>query len=114
MQHDAIGASAAKPVILEEYGSPFPHSHIGTVGPWQATVLNSNIAADQIWQFGPAGTSVSPASISDVNTILYNDTEYAVLGKQHAKMMLQKEDEEVVGGVRKGVLRRGKTKKRTL
>ncbi len=33
-QHDAIGAKAGKPVILEEYGTPFPNNHTPTEGPW--------------------------------------------------------------------------------
>lgn len=89
-QHDLIGKLAGKPVILEEYGTPFPDNHTATVGPWQQAVLESGIAADQIWQFGPEGTTVDPASLSDVNTIFYGHPEYAALGTDHAKAMLAK------------------------
>lgn len=40
-QHNTIGAMYGKPVVLEEYGTPFPHNHTGTEGPWQATVLET-------------------------------------------------------------------------
>lgn len=89
-QHDALGKAAGKPVILEEYGTPFPHNHTGTERPWQQTVLQSGIAADQIWQFGSNRLSVPAASLSDVNTIFHNDTEYMVLARQHAAEMLAK------------------------
>lgn len=56
----------------------------------QATVLKSGIAADQIWQFGPNGTSVDPTHFGDVNTIYYGSAEYGTLGTGHAKAMLKK------------------------
>jgi len=89
-QHDAVGAVVGKPVILEEYGTPFPGNHTSTEGPWQEAVLKSGLAADSIWQFGPYGTIVSPDSVSDVNTIFYNSSEYQVLGRLHAANMLRK------------------------
>ena len=89
-QHDAIGKAMGKPVILEEYGTPFPHNHTGTEVPWQETVLRSGLAADQIWQFGTNDLSVPAASLSDVNTIFYNDTEYWPLARLHAAEMLAK------------------------
>ncbi|KAF7945636.1 uncharacterized protein EAE97_004674 [Botrytis byssoidea] len=89
-QHDKAGKAVGKPVILEEYGTPFPYNHTETEGPWQATVLKSGIAADQIWQFGPNGTSVPAEGFGDVNTIYYKTPEYATLGKGHAKAMLKK------------------------
>jgi mannan endo-1,4-beta-mannosidase len=33
-QHDALGKAAGKPVVLEEYGTPFPGNHTPTEGPW--------------------------------------------------------------------------------
>lgn len=33
-EHDKIGKAAGKPVILEEYGTPFPGNHTLTEGPW--------------------------------------------------------------------------------
>jgi mannan endo-1,4-beta-mannosidase len=91
VQHDLIGKSSGKPVILEEYGAPFPHNHTRVEEPWQTTVLkNTSIAADQIWQFGSPDLSVSPGSLGDVNTIYYNDTEYKILGSGHAAALLAK------------------------
>jgi len=78
-------------VILEEYGTPFPNNHTAAEAPWQATVLKGGLAADQIWQFGPEGTSMDPNNIIDINTIFYGDVEYQTLGVEHAKEMLGKE-----------------------
>jgi len=90
LQHDAVGKAIGKPVVLEEYGTPFPHNHTGTEGPWQATMLKSGVAADQIWQFGTPDLSVPAVNLADVNTIFYNDTEYKTLGRLHAAKMLAK------------------------
>lgn len=90
LEHDVVGQEIGKPVVLEEYGSPFPDNHTGTEAPWQATVLKSGVAADQIWQFGTYDLSVPAASLSDVNTIFYNDTEYQTLGRLHAALMRAK------------------------
>ncbi|ESZ97753.1 glycoside hydrolase family 5 protein [Sclerotinia borealis F-4128] len=89
-QHDKIGKKFGRPIILEEYGTPFPYHHSETEGPWQATALKSGIAADQIWQFGPNGTSVKAEAFGDVNTIYYKTPEYDVLGTGHANAMLRK------------------------
>ncbi|KAE8441983.1 hypothetical protein EG329_004109 [Mollisiaceae sp. DMI_Dod_QoI] len=89
-QHDAIGATVGKPVILEEYGTPFLHNHTASEDPWQETVLKSGLAADQIWQFGTNDLSVPGMSLGDPNSIYYNDTDYQVLGVQHAKNMVGK------------------------
>jgi len=89
-QHDAIGKASGKPVILEEYGAPFPHNHTGVEAPWQEAVLKSGLAADQIWQFGPYGTTVAVENLLDVNSIFYNDTEYTQLARVHAVKMLAK------------------------
>lgn len=90
-QHDAIGKVAGKPVILEEYGTPFPNNHTETEGPWQEAVLKSGLAADQIWQFGSYDLSVPGGNLGDVNSIYYNETEYKVLGVEHAKKLLAKD-----------------------
>ncbi|KUJ16641.1 glycoside hydrolase [Mollisia scopiformis] len=90
-QHDAIGAAIGKPVILEEYGTPFPNNHTETEGPWQETVVKSGLAADQIWQFGTYDLSVPGSNLGDVNSIYYNETEYKTLGFEHAKNMLAKD-----------------------
>jgi mannan endo-1,4-beta-mannosidase len=84
------GKMANKLVVLEEYGTPFPHNHTTTETPWQATVLKSGLAADQIRQFGPQGISVDLNSVNDVNTVFYGDTEYQTLEIEHAEEMLEK------------------------
>jgi mannan endo-1,4-beta-mannosidase len=89
-QHDAIGKAAGKPVILEEYGTPFPNNHTETEAPWQDAVLNSGLAADQIWQFGSNALSVPGSNLGDVNSIYYDQVEYQTLGKGHAAKMLNK------------------------
>lgn len=91
LQHDEVGKEIGKPVILEEYGAPFPGNHTPIYKPWQDTVLRSGVAADQVWQFGTYDLSVPGANLGDVNSIYYNDTEYKVLGFQHAAEMLSKE-----------------------
>ncbi|KAF8854067.1 family 5 putative glycoside hydrolase [Acephala macrosclerotiorum] len=90
-QHDAIGKATGKPVILEEYGTPFPNNHTETEGPWQEAVLKSGLAADQIWQFGSYDLSVPGGNLGDVNSIYYNETEYKELGVEHASKMLAKD-----------------------
>jgi mannan endo-1,4-beta-mannosidase len=89
-EHDAVGKAARKPVILEEYGSPFPHNHTAVERPWQQTVRGSGVAADQIWQFAPEGTKIVINNLVDVNSIFFNDTEYVPLARQHAALMLAK------------------------
>lgn len=88
-EHDSVGAAVGKPVVLEEYGTPFPHNHTGTELPWQMTVVNSTqVAYDSFWQF--ATVNLTGGSQYDVNSIWYNDTEYATLARQHASDMLAK------------------------
>lgn len=90
-QHDQVGELVGKPVVLEEYGAPFPGNHTPYYKPWQDTVLSSGVAADQVWQFGTYDLSVPAASLGDVNSIYFNETEYQVLGFEHAAAMLEKE-----------------------
>ncbi|OIW28323.1 glycoside hydrolase [Coniochaeta ligniaria NRRL 30616] len=89
-QHDDAGAKANKPVILEEYGSPYRHNHTSVLQPWQETVLESGLAADQVWQFGPANLSVDVASFGDEFSVYYNDTDFGQVGRAHAKQMSDK------------------------
>lgn len=89
-QHDQVGGEVGKPVVLEEYGAPFPGNHTPYYRPWQETVLGSGVAADQVWQFGTYDLSVPAAYLGDVNSIYYNETEYQVLGFEHAAAMLNK------------------------
>ncbi|PSR90352.1 glycoside hydrolase superfamily [Coniella lustricola] len=90
LQHDAVGRKMGKPVVLEEYGAPFPANHTPYYKPWQDTVLRSGVAADQVWQFGTYDLTVPAADLGDVNSIYYNSSEYKVLGFQHAAAMLAK------------------------
>lgn len=90
LQHDQVGKEVGKPVILEEYGAPFPSNHTPYYKPWQDTILKSGVAADQVWQFGTYDLSVPAAYLGDVNSIYYNESEYKVLGFEHAAAMLNK------------------------
>lgn len=88
---------ANKPVVLEEYGLPTPGNHSVGLGPWQATVLRSGLAADSVWQFGASGTSVNPATLADLNTVYYDSSEFQQLGREQAQNMMNK---KVPGAVR--------------
>ena len=91
LQHDAIGAAANKPVVLEEYGGPpSPDNHTAVERPWQLTVLDdTEVAMDQFWQFGTVGLSTGISGYDDY-TIWYNGTEYQTLAREHAAEMLAK------------------------
>lgn len=93
-QHDTLGAAAGKPVILEEYGPPFPRNHTGVEAPWQATVLESGVVADQIWQFATSDLSISAETLGDLNSIYYSDPEYETLARDQAASMAAKAVEE--------------------
>lgn len=54
-------------------------------------MLRSGVATHQVWQFGTYDLSVPASNLGDVNSIYFNDTEYKVLGFQHAAAMLEKE-----------------------
>lgn len=81
---------ANKPVILEEYGSPYRHNHSLVLQPWQETVLKSGLAADQVWQFGPANLSVDVAGFGGEFSVYCNDTDFASVTKSHANAMTNK------------------------
>ena len=89
-QHDAIGKLHGKPIVLEEYGSPFPGNHTDTEQPWQQTVLgNSSVAYDAFWQFG---TQLKDGKSAEDNYSIEEGTaEYTILATQHAAAMLAKE-----------------------
>ncbi|MCJ1359291.1 MAG: hypothetical protein MMC33_009292 [Icmadophila ericetorum] len=91
-QHDAIGKMAGKPVVLEEYGSPYANNHTAITQPWQNTVVQStSIAYDSEWQF--ATQLPSGAYEADTYAIYFNTTtgsDYHVLFIQHAANMLAK------------------------
>lgn len=89
-QHDEVGRAAGKPIVLEEYGAPFPGNHTPVYKPWQDAVLASGVAADQVWQFGTYDLSVPGPNLGDVNSIYFNESEYRVLGFEHAAAMLRK------------------------
>ena len=91
-QHDAIGQTVGKPVVLEEYGSTSANGQKQTVmSPWQQTVLSkTSVACDLFWQFG-IPLSINPY---DNYVIMYDTSDgsdYQVLGNQHAAAMLGKQ-----------------------
>ena len=64
-QHDDAGRKANKPVIFEEYGTEADKRTV--IGEWQQTVLKTNVAADQWWQFStdlPSGINVFDIHVS--------------------------------------------------
>ncbi|KAK0701887.1 glycoside hydrolase superfamily [Lasiosphaeria miniovina] len=81
---------ANKPVILEEYGSPERGNHTRVLAPWLDTIVKSGLAAEQVWQFGPANVSANSADFGDEFTVYYNSSEFALLGAKHAQDMLDK------------------------
>lgn len=78
-----------KPVVLEEYGHPDRLNH-SIVATWQETLLKSRIAADQVWQFGPANLSVNREDFGDEFSIYYDNPEYQQLARKQAAAMLAK------------------------
>ncbi|KAI9876047.1 MAG: hypothetical protein M1830_007460 [Pleopsidium flavum] len=88
-QHDQAGAAAGKPVVLEEYGSPYPDNHTAITQPWQQTVLTqTRIGYDSFWQFG---TDLSSGRSPFDQYAIFSDTsDYQTLAVQHAKDMLAK------------------------
>lgn len=58
--HNTVGASAGKPVVLEEYGGPpSPFNNTAVEAPWQMTVSNDiQVAMNQSWQFGSIHSAV--------------------------------------------------------
>jgi len=89
-QHADAGRRFNKPVVLEEYGSPYRGNHTGVLAPWQRTILNSTRAADQVWQFGPANLSVNATAFGDDFSIYYDHAEFRELGPKHAQEMMAK------------------------
>lgn len=87
VQHNAIGRAAHKPVVLEEYGLPYPSKQrLPYVHQWQKTVLkNTSIAYDSFWQFG----EVFPSGYRplDVYAVYVGTSEFEVLAVQHARDM---------------------------
>ncbi len=89
-QHADAGARAGKPVVLEEYGSPNRSDHAVVLRPWQQTVLGAGIAADQVWQFGPANLSFDAASMGDEFSVYVHKPDFADVSTKHAQEMLDK------------------------
>ena len=58
--------------------------------PWQETVLKSGLAADQVWQFGPANLSADVTSFGDEYSVYYNDTDFEQVATAHVKEMAEK------------------------
>ncbi|CAK7237571.1 hypothetical protein SEUCBS140593_010015 [Sporothrix eucalyptigena] len=89
-QHADAGNRAKKPVVLEEYGSPQRDDHSVVLLPWQQVVLNTSIAADQVWQFGPANLSFDPTTFGDEFSVYANKADFATVSIKHAQDMLDK------------------------
>ncbi|CAK7211356.1 hypothetical protein SBRCBS47491_001096 [Sporothrix bragantina] len=89
-QHADAGRRAGKPVILEEYGSPQRDDHSVVLLPWQQTVLNTSIAADQVWQFGPANLSLDATKFGDEFSVYADKADFSEVSVKHAQDMLDK------------------------
>lgn len=91
LEHNAVGAKAGKPVVLEEYGGPpSPFNHTGVEVPWQTTVLkDTQLAMDQFWQFASNHSAVLQGEY-DTYSIWTNTSEYQILAVDHAAAMLKK------------------------
>jgi len=88
-QHDQVGEAAGKPVVLEEYGSPYADNHTAITKPWQQTVLTqTRIGYDSFWQFGIDLSS--GRSLFDPYAIFPGTSDYQALAVEHAKDMLAK------------------------
>jgi len=87
-QHDAIGKTVGKPVVLEEYGAQGANT-TAVEGQWQNTVVDdTEIAYDSFWQFGtmlPSGTMDT-----DNYTIYFGTSEYQILVTEHVSAMAAK------------------------
>ncbi|CAK7222547.1 hypothetical protein SCUCBS95973_004878 [Sporothrix curviconia] len=89
-QHADAGCRAGKPVVLEEYGSPQRGNHSVVLLPWQQTVLNTSLAADQVWQFGPANLSLDATKFGDEFSVYADKPDFVDVGIKHAQAMLDK------------------------
>ncbi|MCJ1310276.1 hypothetical protein MMC25_003938 [Agyrium rufum] len=91
-EHDQLGKKYNKPVVLEEYGSPYPNNHTAITKPWQTTVVqDTSIAYDSFWQFAtqlPSGTN--DADNYALQYSLTKGSDYQILAIQHAANMLKK------------------------
>ena len=91
-QHDALAEAAGKPVVLEEYGTPYANNHTLLTKPWQDTLVqDTNVAGDFLWEFAtdlPSGTNLNDVYAIDYSTALGSD--YEVLAIQHAQEMEDK------------------------
>ena len=87
-EHAEAGAKANKPVVLEEFGAPWPNNRTQILVPWLDEVVRSGVAADQMWQF--ATTLPSGNDPYDDYAVYYNTTkgsQYDVLVIENAKAM---------------------------
>ncbi|KAL1902448.1 hypothetical protein Sste5346_001429 [Sporothrix stenoceras] len=89
-QHADAGNRAKKPVVLEEYGSPQRNDHSTVLLPWQQVVLNTSIAADQVWQFGPANLSFDVTKMGDEFSVYADAADFVTVSQKHAQAMLDK------------------------
>lgn len=85
-QHNAIGKTCGKPVVLEEYGVPNPSFREGVEFEWQDTVLTkTSVAFDSRWQFGTKFASgMNPY---DEFVVYVGSGEYKVLAEEHVADM---------------------------
>ena len=93
-EHDQVGKTVGKPVVLEEYGSlGTPKTTI--MSPYQATLLQSTIAGDHFWQFAETlSDDFNPGDGYDIQYDTTAGSDYDVLAIQHAQAMTAK----AVGG----------------
>ena len=91
-QHNEIGKTAHKPVVMEEYAAPSPELRAQWMSQWQNTILkNTSIAGDMIWQF--ATKFVDGTNPYDEYAIYYDaapGSEFQTLGVEQAKAMSAK------------------------
>lgn len=72
-QHNAVGKLQGKPVVIEEYGSPFPGNHSKT---------------EQFWQLG---TQLKDGkSDEDKYSVEQSTAQFQILATDHAAAMLAK------------------------
>ena len=87
-QHADAAAKAGKPVVLEEYWAPWPENRTEILQPWQRAVIDSGVAADQMWSF--ATVLPSGLNFEDSYDIPYDTTpgsQFDVLVLQNVKDM---------------------------
>ena len=84
--------AAGKPVVLEEYGSPYANNHTASNLPWQKMLVDeTSVAYDSYWVF--AARLPSGKGIADNYAIEYDTrkgSDHQILFAEHAKKMAAK------------------------